>query len=78
MTPPTNATPADRKDSAQGLSTADRLDLLRGYAEQDALLGSPNPRYKQCKVYCDCYLDLRIRLVGTEGLSDADWDLTIF
>ncbi|MEM1240932.1 MAG: hypothetical protein AAGI45_13910 [Cyanobacteria bacterium P01_H01_bin.26] len=62
----------------KSLSETDRIDLLKGYAEQDAVLGSPNPRYKQCKVYCDRYLDVRVRLVGTDGLTDADWDLTIF
>jgi hypothetical protein len=56
----------------------DRANLLKGYAEQDALLGSPNPRYKQCKLYCDRYLDIRVQLVGTEGLTDTEWDLTIF
>ncbi|MDV3349788.1 hypothetical protein D0962_20770 [Leptolyngbyaceae cyanobacterium CCMR0082] len=60
------------------LSEVERIDLLKGYAEQDAIFGSPNPRYKQCKVYCDRYLDIRIQLVGTDGLTDADWDLTIF
>ncbi len=65
-------------DDLQVLSEAERIDLLKGYAEQDAILGSPNPRYKQCKVYCDRYLDIRVRLVGTDGLTDADWDLTIF
>ncbi|MEO0540862.1 MAG: hypothetical protein AAFZ80_08355 [Cyanobacteria bacterium P01_A01_bin.105] len=55
-----------------------RNELLRQYAEQDARLGSPNPRYKQCKLYCDRYLDTRVKLVGTEGLTDTDWDLTIF
>ena len=65
-------------DDLKSLSEADRIDLLKGYAEQDAILGSPNPRYKQCKVYCDRYLDVRVRLVGTDGLTDADWDLTIF
>ena len=65
-------------DDLKTLSEAERIDLLKGYAEQDAILGSPNPRYKQCKVYCDRYLDIRVRLVGTDGLNDADWDLTIF
>ncbi|MEM9977623.1 MAG: hypothetical protein AAF282_08560 [Cyanobacteria bacterium P01_A01_bin.15] len=65
-------------DASNSLSETDRIDLLKGYAEQDAILGSPNPRYKQCKVYCDRYLDVRVRLVGTDGLTDADWDLTIF
>jgi hypothetical protein len=55
-----------------------RADLLRVYAEQDAVLGSPNPRYKQCKRYCHRYLQARIHLVGTEGLTDTEWDLTIF
>ncbi|MEM9906316.1 MAG: hypothetical protein AAF921_14960 [Cyanobacteria bacterium P01_D01_bin.44] len=59
-------------------SVATRADLLRIYAEQDARLGSPNPRYKQCKLYCDRYLDVRVQLVGTDGLNDTDWDLTIF
>ena len=64
-------------DDLKALSEAERIDLLKGYAEQDAIFGSPNPRYKQCKVYCDRYLDLRIKMVGTDGLTDADWDLTI-
>lgn len=66
------------QDQVKMLSEADRIDLLKGYAEQDAIFGSPNPRYKQCKIYCDRYLDIRIQLVGTDGLTDADWDLTIF
>ncbi len=76
-------------DPAKGWSDADapashataipnRSDLLRQYADQDARLGSPNPRYKQCNVYCDRYLDVRISLVGTDGLTDTEWDLTIF
>ena len=65
-------------DDLKMLSESERIDLLKGYAEQDAIFGSPNPRYKQCKVYCDRYLDSRIQMVGTEGLTDADWDLTIF
>jgi hypothetical protein len=59
-------------------STLERAELLRVYAEQDAVFGSPNPRYKQCKLYCDRYLDIRIQLVGIDGLTDTDWDLTIF
>ncbi|MBE9066364.1 hypothetical protein IQ260_06835 [Leptolyngbya cf. ectocarpi LEGE 11479] len=66
------------KDQLKMLSEADRIDLLKGYAEQDAIFGSPNPRYKQCKIYCDRYLNVRIQLVGTDGLNDADLDLTIF
>ena len=64
--------------AAPAASLPNRSDLLRHYAEQDARLGSPNPRYKQCKLYCDRYLDVRVSLVGTEGLTDTDWDLTIF
>ncbi|MGD1854160.1 MAG: hypothetical protein ACFB2W_07895 [Leptolyngbyaceae cyanobacterium] len=64
--------------NANVLSEAERIDLLKGYAEQDAILGSPNPRYKQCKVYCDRYLNIRVQMVGTDGLTDTDWDLTIF
>lgn len=56
----------------------DRPSLLRGYAEQDAVLGSPNPRYKQCKLYSDRYLEVRVKLVGTDGLTDTDLDLAIF
>lgn len=55
-----------------------RYAHLEAYAEQDALLGSPNPRYKQSSVYCNKYLDVRIQIVGTEGLTDDEWDLTIF
>ncbi|MEO0434098.1 MAG: hypothetical protein AAF151_20645 [Cyanobacteria bacterium J06656_5] len=65
-------------DDLKTLSEAERIDLLKGYAEQDAIFGSPNPRYKQCKIYCDRYLNIRVQMVGTEGLNDADWDLTIF
>ncbi|MBT9317075.1 hypothetical protein [Leptothoe spongobia] len=65
-------------DDLKALSESDRIDLLKGYAEQDAIFGSPNPRYKQCKVYCDRYLNIRVQMVGTDGLTDADWDLTIF
>lgn len=57
---------------------AARYEYLEAYAEQDAILGSPNPRYKQSTFYCNKYLEVRIRLVGLEELSDAEWDLTIF
>ncbi|WP_031294825.1 hypothetical protein [Leptolyngbya sp. Heron Island J] len=67
-----------QSDELKMLSESERIDLLKGYAEQDAIFGSPNPRYKQCKVYCDRYLNIRVQLVGTDGLTDADWDLTIF
>ncbi len=60
------------------VTTSARYAHLESYAEQDALLGSPNPRYKQSSVYCNKYLDVRIQMVGTEGLTDDEWDLTIF
>ena len=71
-------TVSTQTDELKTLSESERIDLLKGYAEQDAIFGSPNPRYKQCKVYCDRYLNIRVQLVGTDGLTDADWDLTIF
>jgi len=78
----TDSTVADTTSSAVDTSELaplpSRNDRLRQYAEQDARLGSPNPRYKQCKLYCDRYLDVRVSLVGIEGLTDTDWDLTIF
>ena len=84
--PTETSSTVDTSSSAESSSTVDRStatfptrsDLLRQYAEQDARLGSPNPRYKQCKLYCDRYLDVRVSLVGTDGLTDTDWDLTIF
>ena len=71
-------TVSTQTDELKTLSESERIDLLKGYAEQDAIFGSPNPRYKQCKVYCDRYLNIRVQLVGTDGLTDVDWDLTIF
>jgi hypothetical protein len=55
-----------------------RHEYLTAYAEQDALLGSPNPRYKQSTIYCNQYLNFRVQLVGTDNLTDAEWDLTAF
>ncbi|GAB4229896.1 MAG: hypothetical protein Kow00121_58740 [Elainellaceae cyanobacterium] len=72
--PPTHST-ADTR-SPQKMTS--RHEYLEAYAEQDAILGSPNPRYKQSSIYSSKYLDVRVRLVGTEGLTDAEWDLTIF
>lgn len=53
-------------------------EYLEAYAEADAQVGQPNPRYKQCSIYTSRYLAVRTNLVGVEGLSDAEWDLTIF
>lgn len=55
-----------------------KYEYLEAYAHHDAVLGSPNPRYKQSTIYANAYLEVRIQLVGTEGLTDAEWDLTIF
>lgn len=53
-------------------------EYLEAYAEQDAIAGRPNPRFKQSSIYCSCYLRVRVERVGPEGLTDAEWDLTIF
>lgn len=53
-------------------------EYLEAYAEQDALAGRPNPRFKQSSIYCGRYLQIRTNLVGPENLTDAEWDLTIF
>jgi hypothetical protein len=53
-------------------------EYLEAYAEQDAHLGRPNPRFKQSSIYCSRYLATRAALVGPDGLTDAEWDLTIF
>ena len=55
-----------------------KYECLEAYARQDAILGSPNPRYKQSTIYCSAYLEMRSQLVGTEAFTDAEWDLTIF
>lgn len=60
------------------LSAQTRYECLEVYAEQDAIFGSPNPRYKQSSIYCNAYLNFRTRLVGEDGLTDMEWDLTIF
>ena len=36
------------------------------------------PRFKSSSIYCSRYLAVRAELVGPEGFSDAEWDLTIF
>ena len=53
-------------------------EYLEAYAEQDAIAGQPNPRFKQSSIYCNKYLNVRIDLVGVDELTDAEWDLTIF
>lgn len=53
-------------------------EYLEMYAECDAIAGQPNPRYKQSSIYCNRYLSLRVKLVGTALLTDAELDLTIF
>jgi hypothetical protein len=54
------------------------LEYLEAHAERDALSGRPNPRFKRSSIYCSRYLNCRVEQVGTEGLTDAEWDLTIF
>ncbi|MBD0268252.1 MAG: hypothetical protein ICV77_08150 [Cyanobacteria bacterium Co-bin8] len=53
-------------------------EYLEAYAEQDAIAGRPNPRFKQSSIYCSRYLQVRVDQVGPESLTDAEWDLTIF
>ena len=53
-------------------------EYLEVYAEADAQVGLPNPRFKQSSLYTTYYLTTRIALVGEEALSDAELDLTIF
>ena len=51
---------------------------LEMHAECDAITGQPNPRYKQSSIYCNRYLSIRVKLVGSDQLNDAELDLTIF
>lgn len=53
-------------------------EYLEAYAEADAQVGQPNPRFKQSSIYTNRYLAIRTSLVGEEGLSDAELDLLIF
>jgi hypothetical protein len=53
-------------------------EYLEAYAEADAQVGSPNPRFKQSSIYTRRYLAVRTELVGIEALSDAELDLMIF
>jgi hypothetical protein len=53
-------------------------EYLEAYAEADAQVGQPNPRFKQCSIYTNRYLAVRTELVGLERLTDAELDLMIF
>jgi len=64
--------------SAQSQSRAIAPEYLEAYAEADAQEGCPNPRFKSSSIYCSRYLAVRADLVGPEGFSDTEWDLTIF
>lgn len=57
---------------------ATHYSRIEAYAEQDAILGSPNPRYKQSTIYCNTYLAVRLQLVDADALTDAELDLSIF
>lgn len=53
-------------------------EYLEAYAEADAQVGQPNPRFKQSSIYTSRYLAIRTELVGVEGLTDTELDLTLF
>ncbi len=53
-------------------------EYLEAYAEADAQVGQPNPRFKQSKIYTRRYLAMRTRLIGVEELTDTELDLLIF
>ncbi|MGF1524949.1 MAG: hypothetical protein ACFBSF_21695 [Leptolyngbyaceae cyanobacterium] len=53
-------------------------EYLEAYAEADAQVGLPNPRFKQSSIYASHYLTARIALVGEDALSDTELDLMIF
>jgi hypothetical protein len=53
-------------------------EYLEAYAEADAQAGSPNPRFKQSKIYTHRYLAVRTQLVDFEDLTDTELDLMIF
>lgn len=59
-------------------SPAPTPEYLEAYAEQDALAGKPNPRFKQSSLYCSKYLQVRLAQVGLEALTDAELDLSAF
>ncbi len=53
-------------------------EYLEAYAEADAQVGQPNPRFKQSSIYTSRYLAIRTQLVDVEELSDSELDLMIF
>ena len=53
-------------------------EYLEAYAEADAQVGLPNPRFKRSSIYTSRYLTVRKHLVGFDGLNDAELDLMIF
>lgn len=53
-------------------------EYLEAYAEADAQVGQPNPRYKQSSIYTRRYLAIRTLLVSIDELSDGELDLMIF
>jgi len=53
-------------------------EYLEAYAEADAQVGQPNPRFKQSSIYTRRYLAMRTALVGVDGLNDSELDLMIF
>ncbi|QQE64100.1 hypothetical protein GFS31_07780 [Leptolyngbya sp. BL0902] len=69
---------APESHSVQVKTQAIAPEYLEAYAEQDALAGRPNPRFKQSSIYCSRYLAIRAELVGPDQFSDAEWDLTLF
>ncbi|MFE4106017.1 hypothetical protein [Almyronema epifaneia] len=53
-------------------------EYIEAYAEEDAIAGRPNPRFKRSTIYCHKYLTVRVQQVGEAALTDAEWDLTLF
>ena len=70
--------PASQDSSAFAKVRAIAPEYLEAYAEQDAIAGKPNPRFKQCSINTNRYLAIRTEKVGLEGLSDGELDLRIF
>lgn len=69
---------SDKHSLVTGQKVAIAPEYLEAYAEADARNGQPNPRFKQSSIYTGRYLAVRIEIVGFEGLSDAELDLTLF
>ena len=67
-----------QKDFSSAQPKAIAPEYLEAYAEQDAIAGRPNPRFKQSSIYCSRYLQVRADQIGPENFTDAEWDLTIF